>query len=611
MSEKEFLSSASLLDVSFKDEAPLKTVENIKSILKKHDINTVEMWRESGVDHCHSLRLNVEGTSFGVNGKGLTPEFALASAYGELMERMQLGLFGDSSVQKLGFYDFSVGIDTFLSGEEIYSQLPHWYEIISEKLAQIDGDNIGGRKLISSFEDENGEIIATRFYNLMNGKEVFVPRKLRTLVCGSNGGAAGNSMEEAVVQAISEIIERHYKQIIIAGGFSLPSIPEDELRKFKISYKIIENLRARGLDVIVKDASLGTRFPVVCVCFINKQTGSYHTHFGAFPVLEIALERALTESFQGRHIDKFTSNETFIYDKNELNSYACVYMDLKKGSYEKTPDFFVGECKYPYNSAVGFDGKSSSELLSQIIEFFKSQGREILVRDSSSLGFPTYNVLIPGCSEIIMHSISKKHNSFANLQNSTYFMKNPSKMMFEDSISLILHINEMKKLGSIYSRLFSFSTCTNLPLSISNEKDSHLIISTLCYAYYNIGNYAKLIPNISKLISISNGDEREYFTMLNRYLSMILNGYNKEKTHALLEAFHEKERVDDFYDIISIGKNPFERFVINCEGGCDSCTIKDFCHLNYTNSLISLVQSGAKSLSFDDFKNRISKYSQI
>lgn len=611
MNENEFPLSDSLLDASFKDESPIKTVENIKNILKSHNISTVEKWGDSGVAHCHSLRLTVEGTSFGVNGKGLTPDFALASAYGELMERMQLGLFGDSSVQKLGFYDSNVGIDTLLSGDEIYNDLPEWYDGLAEKLSKIDGENIGGRALLKEFEDKNGQLVATRFYSLSRRKAIFVPRKLRALVCGSNGGAAGNSMEEAVVQAISEIVERHYKQIIISGGFSLPDIPEDVLKGFKISYDIIQSLRARGLEVHVKDASLGTPFPVACVCYINKKTGGYHTHFGAFPALEIAIERALTESFQGRNIEKFAKNDNFIYDKNDLNSYASVYMDLKKGSYDKSPDFFIGECKHQFNQNLGFNGKNSTEVLTSIVEFFRGQGLEILVRDSSSLGFPTYNVLIPGYSEVILHSISKKHNSVSNLTSAVDIIRNPQKMTVEDSITLILHLNEMKKLGSIYDMLFSFATSANLPLTIGKAKDTQLILSTLCYAYYNIGNYTRLIPYMSKLISLSQESEHEYLVILYRYISMILNGYSKEKALVFLEHFHEKEAVGELYGIINSGKNPFDRFVIACDNGCELCHIKQNCHLKYTNELIALVQSGAKTLCFEDFVKRIDKYAQI
>ena len=116
--------NGSLLDAIYKDSSPERTVEKIKEILNSYGITVVEgQWTESGIEHCYSIRLTVAGTSFGSNGKGLTKEFALASAYGELMERMQLGLFGDSSVQKLGHYDAAIGNDVELIpfNESIFS----------------------------------------------------------------------------------------------------------------------------------------------------------------------------------------------------------------------------------------------------------------------------------------------------------------------------------------------------------------------------------------------------------------------------------------------------------------------------------------------------------
>ena len=81
-----------LRDADFKDEKPVATVCRIKQILQALGIETREQWFDSSVPYCYSLRVSVVGTTFGVNGKGLTREFALASGYGELMERLQLGI---------------------------------------------------------------------------------------------------------------------------------------------------------------------------------------------------------------------------------------------------------------------------------------------------------------------------------------------------------------------------------------------------------------------------------------------------------------------------------------------------------------------------------------
>ena len=601
----------SLLDATYKDDSPVKTVEKIKAILKSYGIETTERWGESGIEYCYSLRVNVVNSNFGVNGKGLTKEFALASAYGELMERMQLGLFSDSSVQKIGHYSEVVSEDEMIPASELYNELPFWYDFLAKQVNELDKSNVNGFDLLSPYTNSDGKVGAVSFYDLMSKKRVHIPRELRAVVCGSNGGAAGNSMEEAIVQALSEIIERNHQQRIVKELISLPDIPEDVLNGFSVSYSIISNLREKGFEIMVKDASLGGKFPVVCVCYIDKRTGRYHTHFGAYPILEIALERALTESFQGRNIEKFADNEDFVYDRGDVQSYRSIYLNLKNGNYIKAPDFFVGNCKYPYNDKVGFSGKSNQELLSQLIAYFKELGKEILVYNSSCLGFPTYCVFIPTFSEVVFHSLSKKHNSFENAKTATKALRNLTKSSFDEYLLLLLHISEMRKLYDVYPRLFSFATCANLPIREScKDIDSLYLSASLAYVYYDMGNIGQALKSLVKMIPLSSGKDKEYLICLKRYFTMTLGNYSDEEIKKLINLFHNKETVEKMYSHFDSGTNPFVDFVLQCDlSGCDGCKIKDICYYKYTMSLISIIREKSKELSFDELKTSLERYS--
>ena len=55
----------------------------------------------------------------------------------------------------------------------------------------------------------------------------------------------------------------------------------------------IKGLEAQGFPVLVKDASLGGQFPVMCVTLMNPRTGGVFASFGAHPSFEVALERSL------------------------------------------------------------------------------------------------------------------------------------------------------------------------------------------------------------------------------------------------------------------------------------------------------------------------------
>ena len=82
------------IDEKFKETSPEKTVETIRNILKQICMELEETWNDSGIENCWSLRCNIKGTTEPTaNGKGITKDFARASAYGEFMERLQSGLF--------------------------------------------------------------------------------------------------------------------------------------------------------------------------------------------------------------------------------------------------------------------------------------------------------------------------------------------------------------------------------------------------------------------------------------------------------------------------------------------------------------------------------------
>ena len=74
-----------------KDASPDKTVNRIKDILKKIDIQTDIEWTEQEYHNAFSNRITLSPTSLGTNGKGTDIEYALASGYAELIERIENG----------------------------------------------------------------------------------------------------------------------------------------------------------------------------------------------------------------------------------------------------------------------------------------------------------------------------------------------------------------------------------------------------------------------------------------------------------------------------------------------------------------------------------------
>ena len=84
-----------LSDRHYKEKQPEETVGQIQKILKNLEINVTEKWQKKSSIGTYALRLKIENMDIGVNGKGINKIYAQASAYAELIERLQNDLLGD------------------------------------------------------------------------------------------------------------------------------------------------------------------------------------------------------------------------------------------------------------------------------------------------------------------------------------------------------------------------------------------------------------------------------------------------------------------------------------------------------------------------------------
>lgn len=589
-----------LIDEQFKDARPLKTVERIREILCCHGIEIEEKWIDSNVPHCFSLRVIVKGTTFGTNGKGLTKELALASAYGELMERMQLGFVGSLETQKSGRFAADDNIGQRIE-PHILLQKRSWFENWSEQLYAVTGKRLSPEQILAQITEEDGKVAVLPVYNITSNCREYFPKVIRQYVYGSNGCAAGNTLEEAIVQAIGEIVERHYKMIILSEDKAVPDIPDEVLQRFKTAYSIITYLRGKGMRVLVKDCSLGTKFPVVCVCYINQKTGKYHTHFGANPILEIALERALTESFQGRNVENFANVERFTYKSSEVMSPKNLIEELVYGVSEKPPSFFVGETTLQWNSEVGFSGSNNRELLIEAIEFFEKQGYEILIQEGSCLGFPTCRVVIPGCSEKLVHRLDLE-NDISTYENFTVrTFRNPVKAGLDDYLGMILHINHLKEIMPQGHKKNSFAVGANLSVKLTPQEDAFLKEATFGYVHYAMGRRSQAIQCATKMLAAAQESEQEPLLCLKRYLQLVENGYKADRITEILRFFHQEHTVEQLFARIENG-NPFEPYVLRCEMVCDeNCRLYKSCGQTRADRIVRLVAQKTGEMNFDRF----------
>ena len=205
-------------NIRYKENAPQETVERIIELLHNIGLETEYMELDSDVK-CFSSHvfLKNEGLhSIGANGKGTSAEFCRASAYAELMECMQNRAFFAEPRWNSIYYDIYKDIYPIYTVKGEY-QPPCMLEMRAKLAATAKPSPLLGKTAQDVADDllermtrgkEDG--IATEpFYAVKARETVYLPVTLVKLFIYSNGMAAGNSLEEAIVQAISEIFERY------------------------------------------------------------------------------------------------------------------------------------------------------------------------------------------------------------------------------------------------------------------------------------------------------------------------------------------------------------------------------------------------------------------
>ena len=593
-----------LLDARFKDASPMATVEKIKKILADHEIETDEVWHETTVPYCFALSVKIRNASFSVNGKGMDREFALASAYGELMERLQLGFTGASSLQKDGTTSLEDSNTVFVSGQSLLEDLPR-YQRLSERYGKIMGNALLPQSLVQGFTEENGLVSCVPCYELTRGVRTVFPNKIRMRVYGSNGCAAGNTMEEAIVQAISELVERYNQSYISFHDIAAPEVPEEVLRSCTAAYGIIQYVRSKGYRVTIKDCSLGKGFPVVCAVFVHEKTGKYHTNFGAYPVFEIALQRALTESFQGRDLDTIAEFEKIVWDHRTIKPLDHLSGDFFKGSSPKSANFFFGRPAYEYDPDSFFKGGTNLELLKECIDHFKAQGYEILVYDSSTLGFPTCQVVIPGYSEIFVNRLSSMTDGFRYSRPAIHTLRYPSRAGMGDKLGFLMHLNQMAQFTPMADS-YRFLNMALLTADILVSRQTWLMNATLGSVYYSLGRLQDALRCVEQMIPGENAEETARLIVLKRYLELRQRNEDQNEIRRILSAFHDDTVTAPLFDAIDNGKDPLEWATLHCDGSCnESCPLFGKCRKDDRVSLEIIIKKGASSLSFDDFVDKL------
>jgi ribosomal protein S12 methylthiotransferase accessory factor len=271
---------------------PKETVARFRERLKKVDLDILE--KTIRIDNgrldipvffslCGRDAQHIIGTRKQM-GKGGTPHQAEASAVMELAERFS-------------FFSFWKNKNNFIIEE---------YRNMKDKAIPFDSIALSVHD-DSSDLDMAKEVFSmlplkwTWAYNITRQEEVLIPFDWFYTINEFNGPSAGNCAEEAIIQGICEVIERHVSSIVSRNRLKTRAIDIDSVSD-PLSLEMIGKYRDEGIRLYLTDFSLDTGIPSVGAMAYDPSTFPGMSEIvwtaGTTPDPQKALSRALTEVAQ-------------------------------------------------------------------------------------------------------------------------------------------------------------------------------------------------------------------------------------------------------------------------------------------------------------------------
>lgn len=379
-----------------------KTIANMTGILANLGMKIeIASWRNI-VPNVWSLHIRDAASPMCfTNGKGATKESALASALGEFIERLNCNFF----------YNDQYFGEEIANAEFVHYPNERWFAletndalpagILDEYCLAIynsDGELRGSNLVDTNSGNIERGICAIPYVRQSDGETVFFPSNLIENLFLSNGMSAGNNLFEAQVQCLSEIFERAVKRQIIEQEIALPDVPQVVLDKYPTILAGIQALEEQGFPVVIKDASLGGQFPVMCVTLMNPRTGGVFASFGAHPSFEVALERSLTELLQGRSFEGLNDVPKPTFNSMAVSEPENFVEHFIDSTGVISWRFFSAKHDYEF-CEWDFSG-SNEEESEQLFGILTALGKESYVAVFDDLGAIACRILVPDYSEV-------------------------------------------------------------------------------------------------------------------------------------------------------------------------------------------------------------------
>ena len=390
------------MTVTMSKDAPLaESILHMQARLQAHGFDVEEYDWQNPVPHVWSVRMRDRlFPVLDVQGKGTSMQAAQASALGELFERLSSDNFFNGL-----FYGEEIAASDF-----VHHPSERWFALEKSGLPQglldeptqshynLDGELSAKMLVDASSGNRSRGICALPFTRQQNQQTVWIPVNIIDNLYTTNGLAAGNSVYEARVQALSGIFERHIKTTILTAGISLPHIPASVVEGYREVADTLQLLRDEGFVVYVMDASLAGKFPLVCITLLDPNTGGCIAAFGAHPKFGIALQRAMVELLHKRSLDALRSLSPPTFNLREVAEPDNLQRHLRDSSGVVSWELFSSKSDYEY-TAWNIEGDTQAEF-ERLCHLIHRVDMDIYIADYDHLGVYCCRVIVPGMADM-------------------------------------------------------------------------------------------------------------------------------------------------------------------------------------------------------------------
>ncbi len=337
----------------------------------------------------NDLRAGLGGGSF---GKGSTAEQGEASALMEAIERYS-GIFqGDEIRATRRFTDFAAGEAIVPNKILLFSDAQ--YQQRQAPVLDHDPDHMPTPPPF----DRSAEIEWSPVWSLRDKRFKYLPTTLlyffyrgpAAQLADSNGCAAGNTLEEAIVQGFLELVERDAYAIWWYNRLQRPPV---DLARFDNSYvRDLQNqLAETGRRLWVLDVTSDLGIPTFVAVTHWMQNGQENIEFGSGAHFDprIALLRALTELNQFLSIGLMGGGSG---EKSSLD--GTTPLRLRDYPY-LTPG---GDPVAHHGAGLKFDQLDARGQVTACVALAKRAGLDFLVLDQTrpDIEVPVVRVIVPG-----------------------------------------------------------------------------------------------------------------------------------------------------------------------------------------------------------------------